>query len=218
MKFKTLAMSAAIAGTVAMGATAAATPANALSLDGGLQFSSKKAIASKVNSSTVKLELSKSGPFTVSNQTGDFTSVVGSPVFKNLPLALTSGTLANGGSFSLLGSKITSFISGLSIGSNAVTFDLTSANFSGFFKGAKNFNLGGTFDGNFISNGVTIGTGSLSTLNIGGSVGTSGQVATVAVPTPALLPGLLGFGVAALRKRKGEASTEVESEAVEVKA
>jgi hypothetical protein len=35
------------------------------------------------------------------------------------------------------------------------------------------------------------------------------------VPTPALLPGLLGLGAAALRKRKGE---EVEAEAVEAEA
>ncbi|MFQ4134837.1 PTPA-CTERM sorting domain-containing protein [Nodosilinea sp. PGN35] len=36
---------------------------------------------------------------------------------------------------------------------------------------------------------------------------------TTAIPTPALLPGLIGMGVAALRKRKGEALAEVSEEA-----
>lgn len=34
-----------------------------------------------------------------------------------------------------------------------------------------------------------------------------------AIPTPALLPGLVGFGIAALRKRKAEATAEAEAEA-----
>lgn len=61
------------------------------------------------------------------------------------------------------------------------------------------------------------GTGSItiqSNANAPGFSSYSGSI--TAVPTPALLPGLVGFGIAALRKRKGEAATE--SETVKVKA
>ncbi|PSB12129.1 PEP-CTERM sorting domain-containing protein [filamentous cyanobacterium CCP1] len=55
----------------------------------------------------------------------------------------------------------------------------------------------------------TLGFGVLNALDFGlNSSLTIDNVNTTAVPTPALLPGLLGMGVAALRKRKGEATEE----------
>ncbi|MBD2081294.1 PTPA-CTERM sorting domain-containing protein [Leptolyngbya sp. FACHB-17] len=64
---------------------------------------------------------------------------------------------------------------------------------------------------------LSAGTGSITSqgnANAPGFASFSGSI--TAVPTPALLPSLIGFGVAALRKRKGEAVTEVET--AEVKA
>ncbi|PSR19095.1 hypothetical protein C8255_04085 [filamentous cyanobacterium CCP3] len=47
--------------------------------------------------------------------------------------------------------------------------------------------------------------------NGNGSSKLSGTVSATAVPTPALLPGLIGMGLAALRKRKGEAEESAEA-------
>jgi len=214
MNLKSIALGAAIAAT-AIGTTAI-SPAQAASLDGGLQFASTGAKAAKISNTKVNLQLSQSGPFSIINATGDFVGVTGAPVFKDLILNLTGGTLNNGGGFSAA-APVGSFISGLMLGANPVSFNLTDGAFVGFFKTATNFNLSGFFNGEFVSNGITIGAGSIASLSSTSFAGTSGQVASTAIPTPALLPGLLGLGVAALRKRKGEGS-EAEKETVGVKA
>jgi hypothetical protein len=86
---------------------------------------------------------------------------------------------------------------------NLDTFTVTSAanqpfaaNFTGFFN-VQGFDL-------------TPGIGQLTAQNLSGT--TSYSLSITAVPTPALLPGLLGLGVAALRKRKSE-QTQVGSKA-----
>jgi len=213
MNLKSIALGAAIAAT-AIGTTAI-SPAQAASLDGSLQFASTGATAVKISANTVNLKLSQSGPFSIINATGDFAGVTGAPVFKDLILSLTSGTLGGGAFFSA--APVASFISGLALGADPVSFNLTDGIFSGFFTNASNFFLGGSFNGEFVSNGITIGAGSIASLSSTSFAGTSGQVASTAIPTPALLPGLLGLGVAALRKRKGEGS-EAEKETVGVKA
>jgi hypothetical protein len=118
------------------------------------------------------------------------------------------------------------FLSGInlpSLGNAEVAFQLESfvynvsekkANFTGKF-----FKTSGVGTGpnpislvEFLSDGI----GELTTQgqpNAPGSSTFSGSI--TAVPTPALLPALLGMGVAALRKRKGE---ETEPGTVEVKA
>jgi hypothetical protein len=67
--------------------------------------------------------------------------------------------------------------------------------------------LGGTL--------LATATGSLSGSQTSRSSDFSLSLNATAVPTPALLPGLVGLGVAALRKRKGEGA---EKETVGVKA
>lgn len=59
--------------------------------------------------------------------------------------------------------------------------------------------------------GQTIGVRYQATGGPEGSSKLSGTVSATAVPTPALLPGLIGMGVAALRKRKGEAEETAEA-------
>ncbi len=106
------------------------------------------------------------------------------------------------------------FLSGLGIVPNGGSFNLTSFSLTQL----SNDFFGGVFTGIF-ANG-TAGTGTFTSQSANFlTVGTSYSAAIdyVAVPTPALLPGLLGLGVAALRKRKGEGS-EAEKETVGVKA
>ncbi len=60
--------------------------------------------------------------------------------------------------------------------------------------------------------GQTIGIRYQATgANGNGSSKLSGTTSATAVPTPALLPGLIGMGVAAMRKRKGEAEETAEA-------
>jgi hypothetical protein len=60
--------------------------------------------------------------------------------------------------------------------------------------------------------GQTIGVRYQATgANGNGSSKLAGTVSATPVPTPALLPGLIGMGVAALRKRKGEAEESAEA-------
>ncbi|MDX2240853.1 MAG: PTPA-CTERM sorting domain-containing protein [Leptolyngbyaceae cyanobacterium bins.302] len=74
------------------------------------------------------------------------------------------------------------------------------ASFSGFFFDPRD-------------NEQAEGLGDFTSQRRFGSTGTSLSLDVEAIPTPALLPGLVGFGIAALRKRKGEAVTATESEA-----
>lgn len=59
--------------------------------------------------------------------------------------------------------------------------------------------------------GQTIGVRYQATGGSAGSSKLSGTTSATAVPTPALLPGLIGMGVAAMRKRKGEAEESAEA-------
>lgn len=61
----------------------------------------------------------------------------------------------------------------------------------------------------FVAAGTQIGFGILTTDNILGSASvTVSDFEVAAIPTPALLPGLVGLGVAALRKKQKEAAAE----------
>jgi hypothetical protein len=58
---------------------------------------------------------------------------------------------------------------------------------------------------------VVAGLGSLTFTRVPGSSGYSASLSTVVIPTPALLPGLIGMGVAALRRKQNEESAEENS-------
>ncbi len=96
--------------------------------------------------------------------------------------------------------------------SDNVTVSLGLGNFSEVFTLASNAPLA------TVLRTITLTSASkLSFSNAGGdNIGAIlDNVNVTAVPTPALLPGLIGMGVAALRKRKGEGA---EAETAEVKA
>jgi hypothetical protein len=209
MNLKNLAMGAAAAASVGVGSIATATPAEAGVLNfgdtvrvqnvgGGTGNPLVVNFASFANPST--------GTATIGSPTDVFFGTTGSSI------TLKDLTLTNTGLNSwALAATVPSFITGLAGG---VTFDLNRfelvrvntgplAN-RGFFA-----DYSGIFSNFPDATGVGSFTTQLSAANRRGALFSS----TVNVPTPALLPALLGMGAAALRKRKGEAA-ELEQETV----
>ena len=150
---------------------------------------------------------------------------IGDFIFKDLNLTKTSAT-----TWSLLGAvggpngTVTNFISGLSSG---VTYSLNSFGLTKLSDGSFKAVLDGIFSGNIgdVDGSITFQSGLTkvdnsvdlskpkkkgSKLFLANTSGSSFSGDTTAIPTPALIPGLLGLGVAALRKRKSEES-EVEA-------
>ncbi|WOD39257.1 PTPA-CTERM sorting domain-containing protein [Nodosilinea sp. E11] len=104
------------------------------------------------------------------------------------------------------------FISGLFLSGEEVFVDiLASSEFIGTMVSPTNYTLAGLLEGRVRSASSTIiATGSLFSLEIGRS--STDSIGIVTVPTPALLPGLLAMGVAALRQRKQETESTQETE------
>jgi hypothetical protein len=152
--------------------------------------------------------LNNQGIRTVS-ATGSFPGTNNNPITQIKDLVLTG--LINPDKF--VGSPVTNFLAGIDVAGNSnLTFDLSS------FRYNKSTGIG-KFAGVFSDGVKGLGVFTLGAPIVTPNTGTDDfryTLSVTAVPTPALLPGLLGLGVAALRKRKGEGS-EVE-ETVGVKA
>lgn len=209
MKFKSIGIKAVVLATAVIGgAVITAAPSQAASItDGG----TIEIIPTLKSNALVKFDQNKkitglnfvgknAGKIQVSDATGGFATYIGDTGFiKNL--VFSNGVSGSKDNF-------------LSIGAD-LFFDLSSAvaSFSGT---AADFDFLGTYNN---SMGEILGSGTLTTqvkfvngVDTPSSFSISGE--TAPVPTPALLPGLVGMGVAALRKRKSE--EEAVEEAVEV--
>jgi hypothetical protein len=202
MNLKSLMTGAAIAATVVSASVVAIAPAQAASLSlagtGRLE----------VGATTSTLNFFSFGD-TVNGNAAEL------PLFTPVGVKDILLNNVNPTTWSLSPSSVASFLTGTSLGNFTLTkFDLTKtngtfgpnfiANFEGFF------NDGSSGVGDFRS-AATVGSNLL--LSSGG--GYAIALDSTPVPTPALLPGLVGLGVAALRKRKGEGA---EKETVGVKA
>ncbi|MBW4480941.1 MAG: PTPA-CTERM sorting domain-containing protein [Tildeniella torsiva UHER 1998/13D] len=205
MSFKAFVSSAAIAGTLVTGTVLASAPAEAAILvgsrlnlqnvtRGGVSFSSGGGVG------TLDFEgLAGGQAVGLGASTGSFTGATSLP----LPLArIQDLTLTDigGGMFEFTG-LLPSFLSGIDLpgfpGGNDLQFDLTKfifrqstgdADIEGFFRlGSESIQGSGLF-----TTQTNLGNPSSFSLSI------------EAVPTPALLPGLIGMGVAALRRKKEE--------------
>jgi hypothetical protein len=135
-----------------------------------------------------------SGPATdVGDVSGSFTWDGTSFPTINLAVKTTAGPV--------LDEVYTSFVGGSSNHLSATNTFISGANFPyGIhlaFPSLDSFNLGQT---KTLFAGSTAVTGSAAYLPVSGSL--------TAVPTPALLPGLIGLGVAALRRKNGETAEE----------
>ncbi|MBE9155768.1 PTPA-CTERM sorting domain-containing protein [Nodosilinea sp. LEGE 06152] len=213
MTFKAFVSSAAIAGTLATGALVAPAPVEAATINVGstINFSS-------VPNGTVAFNQS-TGVLNFSAPTFGFPSFfnpqrieagAGTDSFAGVgPFALISDlTLTNnGGGFFSLATPVENFISFINLppllgGFNDVQFTLTKFIF--------NANSGDStlLEGFFTRDGNTVAAVGQFTSQIGTIPNSSWSLSLVAVPTPALLPGLIGMGIAALRRKQEEASEE----------
>jgi hypothetical protein len=201
MNFKSIGLNAAIATTLVAGSALAVTPAQAAMI-GSVSVSGQSAFSTAGSTTTVNFLNQK-----VSLAFGDFSSLLGNAVTVN-PLTLVSGSTPTVEPF---------------IDFGTFTKDSTTANLS-FVLNPSTFNtfgvgtfglISGGLDGFFKFGGETVAKGNIFASSFGDPSfsGSLISINTTAVPTPALLPGLLALGAGVLRKRKAEATEEVQTDA-----
>ena len=206
MNFKSIGLKAALAATVVAGSAFAVAPAQAATV-GKVTFGGLGELTSvKGNEFTdiAKIKFTD-GVLNINSGTGSFAGFVGGTATffqKNFTTSLTNTT---------------SFVTFSKVGFSDLTFDLTkfvkpsyvefgtgNDNFGQFTSRVSGkFNPGGKAIDDVISAFATIKQN--NTTNF-----TDITLSTTPIPTPALIPGLIGLGFAALRKRKSEES-EVEA-------
>jgi len=221
MNFKSIGLSAAVATAVTISG-AAFLPAQAATLgtSGGFNIKGKATLSSSKPSqpksfSNPVLNFSTSAnkfKLVLADLTGGFaghlTTANPSQVVDVKKLVLTKGLFQGKSVYSF--GETPDFIKGLLLDGTPISFKLFADSLHGTVTNLKMFNLSGSFQGVFTNiNNVAVADGTFSL--------TSGNpnlisIAATPVPTPALLPGLVGLGIAALRKRKSE---EIEVETAE---
>jgi hypothetical protein len=200
MNLKSLMTGAAIAATVVSASIVVSAPAQAASLN--LAGSGRLEIGG--TTSTLNFAPFISSPGGTAIDVSTFTTV---PILD----VLLNNTGAN--TWSLAGS-VPNFLIGSALGDFTLTqFDLVRTPNANPLLTQFDAIVAGIFSNGSLGIG-TFSTESNSFIGAGGSA-YSLNLTSTPVPTPALLPGLVGLGVAALRKRKGEGS---EKETVGVKA
>lgn len=219
MNFKKIGLSLAAAVAVTAGTAVVEAPAQAASLAPGgfslqavgnptvTQIGTGIGSTDKLNFSALNFNITQT-----TNALLGLTEAAGG-IKVSEPLTLTSlETLANAESFS--NAAVTSFITGLRLGADDVIFDLDSSNGLLSFTRVNNNYTGTSLSGVLrkAAGGAAIAEATIASLKLSGGL-TNIQVETI--PTPALLPGLIGLGLGVVRKRKLEANNKTH-EAVEV--
>lgn len=215
MNLKTYAPLAAIAGVMAA-EVMMVSPVQAASLaPGAFQLSATGTQATNIknltsdsftlqfNEALFNINTGASAPTGAFAGLAEGTLTIADLTFDRNSLTITNTPGANG---------YINFISGLVLNGEEIFVDiLASSQFIGTITTPTNYSLAGLLEGRVRSSSSTaLATGSLFSLEIGRS--STDSIGLVTVPTPALLPGLLGMGVAALHKRKDEAEAEAEAE------
>jgi hypothetical protein len=216
MNFKSIALKATVAAAVVAGSALGASSAQALNINSDLNFTGSVEITD--TGSSFKFDFLKETPgpgtttiFTTGASDGDIGIGAGSGLFSEA----AGGAKIKDVSTSQI-TDLSNFISGLLYNNTPVSFTLTKVtdSLAGVFnkKGYNLFNFDGFFtDGT----GKVLGTGAVSAqfakAVVTGTTTYSGSFTPV--PTPALLPGLLALGAGVLRKRKAEATEEVQADA-----
>jgi hypothetical protein len=203
--FKQICFGAVTMAVMATGTTLIANSAQALTLDGGF------VMTGTVNTLPGANPILKFKDFTIGSKTGDFAGLSGTPVIADLALTdpgVLNNAVDNKGVY--VNPAIANFISGLDLG-GGLTFDLDASNVNlfGFIANASDFAIAGPVTGFFKQGGTVVGKGFLGVNNDDGISAISLTTKKEAIPTPALLPGLLGLGAAAWRKRKSEQAAVV---------
>lgn len=208
MNFKSFALKAAIGATVLAGSTLAGAPAEALEFGSQLNFV-WDADATPTSIDFYLLDGQQDGAagenigeFNVTSSasnTGSFASLVGG---QGIIKDLTGVTAVNDPNPPVF-TAINNF---LFFGNNSpFNFKLTSFQYE--------TRLSYVFNGIFADG--TLASGEITTQILGTGVKSYSATITAGekIPTPALLPGLIGMGAAVLRKRKAEENEQVEAEA-----
>ncbi len=235
MNLKSISFGAAVAIAVVSSATLASAPAQAFDLySKTLSFGGKAALykttaaADPSNYFTLDFFAQPGGtgtPLVSQTPTGVATLQGSDHIFgsEDQKINLLDLTLSKSGSvYSLVGGTVVDFITGLN---NNIKFTLTGFNLAkntmnggfaagieGFFTAPPKFaNVPIYPSNNFTSQTslthVTFKSGILDTTKNGSTYSAD----LTSIPTPALLPGLIGMGVAAWRKRKGESVEQAEA-------
>jgi hypothetical protein len=223
MNFKSIGISATAALTLATGTALMSAPAEAISLTGTITLTGDPPASVTIPNLTT---VGSSGNVVFNSPTfvttsGDFASLSAFGITINpLPLTLTNTNTFMGTTTKLYTSVGanpfinfgTQTLKGVE---STLSFVLNPGIFTGTFTNST-FSLstvGGPLIGKFVFGSETIANGTLTAFQTSNNAGYQIALEAEPIPTPALLPGLVGFGIAALRKRKGEAVATTESEA-----
>jgi hypothetical protein len=180
-----------------------ATPSHAAALTNGSLNIVTSTAGTPTGSGNLTLGITTSS---IAVKSGGFAGATGTPVFTTLALTKvaanewTTGPIAN-------------FLTGLSVGGDAVSFDITSPiQFFGSFADSNNYALSASIINGLFKNssGSILGSGAITGVQVGSNQSSSvNLVATsTAIPTPALLPGLLGVGFAAFRRQRKQTAVQ----------
>ncbi|HZG40204.1 MAG TPA: PTPA-CTERM sorting domain-containing protein [Nodosilinea sp.] len=207
MSFNSLGLSASVVASVVGISALAISPVQAANLAPGSFTISGTNVSSVTNFSG-----SGDTEFTLNFDTSPLAIVSTSGVFSGLPgltgtpnIATLNLTGTSPGEFTF-GAK-NSFITGLFQDGVSIVIDLNAGSLFGFINNPLDYGFSGILSGllRAADGDVAVTNGTLSSFIIGagpGSNQSSIRVSTTPIPTPALLPGLLGLGVGVLRKRK----------------
>lgn len=184
----------------AAGVLTTASSASAAMLSGSINIDSSGNPTAVVTPTSVTF-----GGGVVSEATGDFAPLkdVNFPTVTSLT-GLTAPTTPIGPIASFIDFGVVT----LKGETNSLVFDLVSGTVT-TLNGAGNV-LQASVDifGNFVFGQSNVGTGILTAQRVGASQGWTITLEAQPIPTPALLPGLLGLGVAALRRNQDEIDEE----------
>ena len=217
MNFKTISLSAAVTATVVASTTLIGSPAHALSFGDTLDFAGESRLEINEVTGNALLNFDSNallGVVDYSNPTGKAVVGAGSDLgfgiggsiinLKDLSL-VANGVNSLGFKKWKLGSSVTDFLA-IAAPPN-VKFTLT--NF--FLEQTASRSFAAEFAGKFTSPNVLSGIGDYTTQGRFKTVGSTYSGSLTAVPTPALLPGLIALGAGVLRKRKSEVAAEAEA-------
>jgi len=198
MKSKTMFFGAAATAIALSAATISASPAQALSITpGSLLTIAGNVQANPSNANPTQFVFSTLGGTALkttigASSTGSFAGLGGTePSIQNLSLTPSGVNLFSSG-------PVTNFITNIGAG---ISFDLTQFIYDNLASKA-------TFEGFFRSGADSIAAkGGFFTSQLDAANPNTYSASIAAIPTPALLPGLIGLGMGVLRKRKKEMAT-----------
>jgi len=217
MNFKSIGLNIAAATVMATGAGIASSPAQALSFNKGTFTAEGKSFITGLDplKKPTSFDLNFRG-FKVTDTTGSLAggALTGTPSLS--PLHLTKDVSGNFNSDGVL-----NFITGLKYKGEEAFFDLnplsflassgssvSSATMYSLFS-SEDIDFTGVFRTATYSSDSTIAFSVVKNMLLKKPINDAGV--NVAIPTPALLPGLVGMGLAAWRKRKGEEAEQAEA-------